>query len=332
MNRKVLTLPLLGLAFSMWGCAGNAKNTHAESASGLEGLEEQSPTPEAGPPPAEDVVQHAARPFTGYRPSDDRTFTDEELITFLASANAICVGERHDKVLDHYAELRLLQGLGARRRFRGFELGLGLEMVRISEQPTLAAYLEGKIDDDQFEELSGWRDEWGFPIQYYRPQLQFAAHHHVELLALGVERDLTKQVAASGMQSLSEQQSTLIPEIAENDPEHRALFDALMEGHPMEEGQADNFYDAQLIWDEKMAELGADWLSARSANRKLLIFAGTAHCHRNAIPARLARRTGLTVVSVLPIDGTTAQPISETPNTADERIQAGYDYQMLFSR
>lgn len=120
--------------------------------------------------------------------------------------------------------------------------------------------------------------------------------------------------------------------MGDSSAEHRALFDALMQDHPMEDGQTDNYYAAQLIWDEKMAELGAGWLNARSANRKLLIFAGTAHCHRTAIPARLARRTGLTVVSVLPIDGATPSPISSAPSSPDERILAGYDYQMLFSR
>ncbi len=332
MNRKVRHLPLLGLVIATWGCAGGTQGAHAESVSGLEALEEQKGAADAKPPPDEDVVFQAARPFSGYRPEDDRRFTDEELITFLASASAICVGERHDAVLDHYAELRLLQGLGARRRLRGFELGLGLEMVRIAEQPTLSAYSLGKIDVQEFEELSRWQEEWGFPIQYYSPQLEFAAHHHVELLSLGVERDLTKRIAASGLDSLDAKRTSGIPEMGADDPDHRALFDALMEGHPMEEGKADNFYAAQLVWDEKMAELGAEWLSARSANRKLLIFAGTAHCHKTAIPSRIARRTGLTVVSVLPVDGSNARPIADSPTTVDERILAGYDYQMLFSR
>lgn len=327
--KRELTIPLLlGLCLSSLGCTGGGNNKGAATA-GLEGIETEAPPPEDAPAPPEDVVEEAARPFSGYRPEDERTFTDEELITFLAAADAVCVGERHDQVLDHYAELRLLQGLGARREFRGFELGLAMEMVRSSEQPTLTAYEEGKLSDTEFEELSQWKTEWGFPIQYYRPQLRFAARSGVDLMGLGIDRELTRLVAESGLSGLTEHQARFVPEIDASDAEHRALFDSLMEGHPMKDGASDNYYAAQLIWDEKMAELSTDWLSGRSPGRKLLIFAGTAHCHRSAIPARIARRADFTVVSVLPVEGGASRPGSET---ADARIVAGYDYQMVFSR
>ncbi len=330
--RKLAQLSLL-LSFSgaSIACAGSG-SAPPTTVSGVQALDEEAATEEAGPAPDEDVVPSAARPFSGYRPADDRTFSDEEMLTFIASADAICIGERHTEVLDHYAELRLLHGLGARRELRGFELGLALEMVRTAEQPTLTALAEGKVDDEQFEELSNWKEEWGFPIQYYRPQLRFAAHHRVQLLGLGVDRELTREVAAQGISSLDDTKAASLPEFSPPDKEHRALFDGLMEGHPMESGQADNYYDAQLIWDEKMAELSSEWLVQRNSGRKLVIFAGTAHCHRTAIPARIARRTGLTVVSVLPIEGGSPKAISENPSTPDERMLAGYDYQMVFSR
>lgn len=331
--KRAVSVPLLfGLCLHSFGCAGGSSNSQGAATSGLEGLEGDKPPAEAPPAPPEDVVERAARPFSGYRPADGRTFTDEELITFLAAADAVCVGERHDQVLDHYAELRLLQGLGARREFRGFELGLAMEMVRISEQPTLIAYEEGKIDDAEFEDLSLWKTEWGYPIQYYRPQMRFAAESGVPLMGLGVDREVTQEVAESGLDSLTDEQARTLPEIDAENVEHRALFDSLMEGHPMKGDDADQYYAAQLIWDEKMAEVSADWLKARAPGRKLLIFAGTAHCHKSAIPSRIARRTGFTVVSVLPVAGGGARSISDAPESAEDRIVAGYDYQMVFSR
>lgn len=331
MKRAVSVTLHSGLCLLSIGCTGSTSNSQG-AASGIEALEEDKPQTQETPAPAEDVILQAARPFSGYRPADDRSFTDEELITFLASADAVCVGERHDQVLDHYAELRLLQGLGARREFRGFELGLAMEMVRSSEQPTLTAYEHGKITDAEFEDLSKWNDEWGYPIQYYRPQLDFAANHRVQLMGLGVDRELTRQVAETGVEGLTEQQARTLPEVDSSDEEHRALFDSLMQGHPMKSGAAENYYSAQLIWDEKMAELSAEWLNGRAPSRKLLIFAGTAHCHRSAIPARLARRTGFTVVSVLPVEGGVARSIPESKESAEDRFVSGYDYQMVFSR
>lgn len=332
MNREASIPLLLTLALSQLGCAGNAGNAEGANTAGLEGLEEQKQQVDDEPPPPEDVVEQAARPFSGYRPLDGRTFTDEELLTFLAAADAVCIGERHDQAIDHYAELRVLEGLGARREFRGFELGLAMEMVRSVDQPTLSAYELRKMGDLEFEQASNWKQEWGYPIQYYRPQLRFAADHGVQLLGLGVEKEVTHAVAQGGIAALDENQARALPEIDAEDKEHRALFDSLMEGHPMEPGTAENYYAAQLIWDEKMAELGAQWLSERAPGRKLLILAGGAHCHRSAIPARMARRTGITVVNILPVEGGSPRAVSEAPQSGEERLAAGYDYQMVFSR
>jgi uncharacterized iron-regulated protein len=282
--------------------------------------------------PDEDVVEKAARPFSGFRPADGATFTDEQLMTFLAAADAICIGERHDQVLDHYAQLRLLEGLSERRPLRGFELGLALEMVRKREQPTLDAYAQGRVSDEEFETLSGWETEWGYPIQFYRPQLRWAAEERVQLIALGVDRELTQRVAQVGLTGLKDKERSQVPEIGPASTEHRALFDGLMQGHPTEAGSKENYYQAQLVWDESMAHVSAGWLGERTPARKLLIMAGSAHCHRSAIPERLARRTGATVVSVLPVDGKPRQPPEGSASSTDERVIAGYDYQMVFSQ
>jgi uncharacterized iron-regulated protein len=282
--------------------------------------------------PREDVVVQAARPFSGYRPTDDKKFDEEALITFLASADAVCVGERHDEPLDHYAQLRVVEGFAQRRALRGFELGVGLEMVRQADQPALDAYLEGRLDDEDFEKASNWKGEWGFPIQYYRPTLQVARNERAGLVALGVARPLTRAVAEKGIDSLPEEKKRQVPELNRKSDEHRELFESLMQGHPMPHGKVDNYYEAQLIWDEKMAEEASHWLVARQPGRKLVILAGTAHCHRTAIPARLQRRTGLTVVSVIPVDDGAPRPLVERPTSAEEKMLAGYDYQMVFGQ
>lgn len=285
-----------------------------------------------GAPPSETVVLDAARPFSGHRPADGKNFDEEAILTFLASADAVCVGERHDNPLDHYAQWRVIQGFAERRAIRGFELGVALEMVRSEDQPALSSYGEGALTDDEFVGASRWESEWGFPIQFYRPQLQEARAQGASLLALGVARPLTRSVAMLGIEGLSDERRREIPEIDFEVTGHRELFESLMKGHPMEPGKLDNYYEAQLVWDEKMAESAGHWLQGRQPGRKLVILAGTAHCHRTAIPARLTRRTGLSVVSVLPVDRGAPVVVSETPATADERMVSGYDYQVIFGQ
>lgn len=324
-----LCLLLLTSAVS---CAGQSHEAHSAI-----GVTTEAELGNSDPPPVvvekevppEDVVNRAALPFSGYRVEDKLAMSDEEMLSRLASADAICIGERHDQPIDHYAQFRALSGFLERRKLRGFELAIGMEMVRDENQSILTAYQSGHLTDDAFEVASRWEQQWGFPIQFYRPQMRLALHHQVEMLALGVDQELTRQVAAGGIESLDDESWQELPEIDANNQEHRQLFDELMAGHPKDDSggsSLDNYYSAQLIWDEAMAEKSAAWLKARAPARKLLIFAGVAHCHRSAIPSRIERRGTLEVVSLLPVpDGEVRQAKGD-----HARLVAGYDYQMVF--
>jgi len=283
-------------------------------------------------PPPETVVSDSASSFQGFRAADGKLLSEEEMLTYVAAADAICVGERHDHVLDHFAQLRLIEGMDERRAMRGFELGLGLEMVRSRFQEELRAYSQGHLKDEEFETEVKWAAEWGVPVQYYRPQMRAALDAKGTLLALGVKRSLTQAVAERGLDALPEEKRAHVPELDEGDSQHRELFESLMEGHggdhKMSDASVDNYYQAQLIWDESMAHRAADWLEGHQPVRKLVILAGRAHCHRSAIPRRLERRGNFRVLSVLP-QGTGA-PI--TPESEEGKLASGYDFQMVFGK
>lgn len=276
--------------------------------------------------PPEDVVVKAARPFMGYRPADDRTFSAESLLTHLAAADAICVGEQHDDPADHYAQLRAIEGLLDRRRMRGFELGVGLEMVRARYQRQLSMADRVAILGDELEEEVEWQREWGFPFQYYRPQLLWAWEGGADLLALGVDRDLTRDVARNGLGGVSAEHARALPELDLEVEEHRQLFDQMMTEHPSSHGGStdmDNYYAAQVVWDEAMAALSADWLSDAAPMRKLIVLAGVGHCHKTAIPGRIERRGRFDAVSVLPMN-------DETEYAERRAMAAAYDYHLVF--
>jgi uncharacterized iron-regulated protein len=63
----------------------------------------------------------------------------------------------------------------------------------------------------------------------------------------------------------------------------------------------ENLYAAQTTWDETMAQTSSDWLSSNDPAARLVVLAGLAHCHQSAIPRRITRRTGIPVLSVMPI-------------------------------
>jgi hypothetical protein len=43
------------------------------------------------------------------------------------------------------------------------------------------------------------------------------------------------------------------------------------------------------------------WLNAAGSDAQALVFAGSVHCHESAIPRCITRRTGVPIVSLLPI-------------------------------
>jgi len=273
----------------------------------------------------DDVVAKAAADLSGYRNLDRASLELEATLTHLASADAICIGERHDDAGDHYAELRTVQGLLDRRTVRGFELGIGLEMVRQAYAPVLERYIDGGLADADLEQGLQFQSEWGYDFSYYQPVLHAAQVQFAELLPLGVPRDLTRDIAEKGLAGINPNQRRVLPELDLDVPEHRALFDSMMTKHPGTAGPdtLDRFYEAQVVWDESMADRAAAWLSQRYPGRKLVILAGAAHCHPSAIPARIKRRAAFTVVSVLP------RAKDEAPDAARQRLVREYDYLLV---
>jgi uncharacterized iron-regulated protein len=64
--------------------------------------------------------------------------------------------------------------------------------------------------------------------------------------------------------------------------------------------RAERIYSVQVLWDETMAEVASAWLAAAS-DRRMIILAGSGHCHDSAIVRRMQRRGIGQVVSVRPL-------------------------------
>lgn len=305
-TRRLLSCALLPLSL---GCAGARRESEQPIGRSVDppaalapGETDPSAVQERGPAPPEDILAQHAAPIRGRRNVDARDFEYESLMTHLAEADVICFGERHDDPSDHFAELMMTHSLLERRTIRGFELGLGLEMVRTFNQPALDQFLAGQLDEDELVLQTNWDREWGFPIQYYRPQMREVLVQGGSLRALGVPREVTRKVAEKGLAGLDDNERRALPQLATDDTRHRSLFDAMMQEHPGAEGAAlDRYYLAQVIWDESMAALASAWVEQVQPGRKLLIFAGAAHCHPSGIPSRIKKRGSASVVSVLPI-------------------------------
>ncbi len=229
---------------------------------------------------------------------DSRTagvLTEAELFDVLAEFDVIHVGEKHDEALHHKVQASVLAGLHARRP----DLVVGLEMLDITQQDTLDAYLDGSMSESEFAEF--WKKAWGFDFAIYRPILDYAKSNGVPVRALNAPRAVVSQVARGGLDSLTPEQRALIPAnvVKSEDPRYVEFLRKSFEGHgPMPPEVLEKMMLAQAVWNETM---GNSVARAAEGGRPVLVVAGTGHMiFGGGIPESVRRRAPLSQKVVLP--------------------------------
>jgi len=225
-----------------------------------------------------------------FRLPEGDPITLTQLLSDLDTARVIFVGESHDQIEHHQIQLRMIDGLMA----KGKDVVIGMEMFEKSQQATLDRWSQGLLTEEEFLEESQWEKTWGMDNELYKGILDAAKTHHLKILGLNIPRDWVRTVAENGLQGLSAEIKKLLPEMDLANRHHRAYIATIFKGH--EEGSAKalkNFYEAQCLWDEGMAQSLSEFLESPQANGKtVLVFSGSGHIVFGfGIPDRLYRRT-----------------------------------------
>jgi uncharacterized iron-regulated protein len=221
----------------------------------------------------------------------------DAFIEALAGRRVVFVGEQHDRYEQHLNQLEIICRLLA----GGDQLAIGAEFFQQSYQAALDDYVAGAIDLDGLLERSSYFSNWGFDFRLYAPILRFARAHHLAVVALNIPSAVSRAVAQGGFGALSEAQRRWVPaDIDRSDADYRKRLRAVFEQHPEKaRGSFEHFVDAQLLWDEAMAERAARYLRDHP-HKGLVVLAGVGHiAFGSGIPNRLARRVDATMVTVL---------------------------------
>lgn len=215
------------------------------------------------------------------------------VLSALHEADIVYLGETHDSLADHEAQLEILQALWE----RGEPIALAMEMFQRPYQSFLDAYVAGEIDEAELIEKSQYEQRWGFPWEYYAPLLHFARANQLPVLALNTPTEITARVAREGLKSLPPEAFNYIPPLTEIDTAN-AAYRQRMESiyqHHAGHGSAlsfENFFAAQVLWDETMAEGVARFRQAHPGIQ-VAVLAGQGHVvFGHGIPDRVARRLG----------------------------------------
>jgi uncharacterized iron-regulated protein len=237
---------------------------------------------------------------------DSRRVTLADLIPDLLTRRIVIVGEQHTDESHHRAQLQVIQALVE----AGAKVAVGLEMFRQDSQGALDRWTTGDISPREFETI--YYDNWNYPWAAYRPIFEYARAQKIPMIGLNVARDITRQVARDGFQSLSEEQRGQLSDVACNiDEEYmhyiRSVYGAHTHGHM----NFTFFCEAQMVWDSAMAVHALGYLKAHP-DATVVILTGVGHAQKGAVPRQIQLRSPVPVAVFLP-----EVPGSIDPKTVD---------------
>ena len=227
--------------------------------------------------------------------NSDQTSTQqassEKGLDVMAEAD-VYLGERHDSQADHAAQLEIIQAMHRRNP----NLAIALEMFQRPFQAPLDQYIAGEIDEATLVQNTEYEQRWGFPWELYAPILRYAKQHQIKVLALNTPSEVSHKIARSGLESLEGDELKFIPAPTEIDQTNQAYRDFVGQAFGAHGSHGnfnfDNFFAAQVTWDETMAERVAQFRRAQPQTQ-VIVLAGQGHViYGYGIPDRVKRRLG----------------------------------------
>jgi uncharacterized iron-regulated protein len=219
-----------------------------------------------------------------------------------AKAQVVLVGERHANPEDHQLQLRILNNLADMHP----DLVVGIEWLESGAQKECDRLSKGELSTKQFAVEVEWSRKWGHNYAAYEPIFAQIKKRRLKLVALNSPVGIVRQIARSGIASLSAaQRNQLPPAMQLDDPDYLKYISDQFKGHGVISKQAqENFLAAQVARDETMAFRFAGALSPwLQSGKHGVLFVGRGHLEMGlGLAPRLERRLpGVKKLVVLPL-------------------------------
>jgi uncharacterized iron-regulated protein len=210
-----------------------------------------------------------------------------KLIPELSYHQVVFIGEQHPRFDHHLNQLAIIRGLYPIHS----DLVIGVEFFQQPFQRYLDQYIAGELSTAELLDKTEYYDRWRYDFRLYAPILEFAQDNHIPIVALNVPTELIQKVGRDGLKGLSKKERAQIPsDIDYSDEGYVDRLKKVFEDHPQYFGEFETFYEAQLVWDETMAESAANYLKGRPGAH-MVVLAGNGHlAYGSGIPERFNRR------------------------------------------
>jgi uncharacterized iron-regulated protein len=255
-------------------------------------------------------------------PQPQQTYTNQQILQQLVKAKVVYLGETHDSAEDHQAQLKIIREMHRQNR----KIAIAMEMFQRPFQGAIDSYLAGKLTEEELVDRTEYDRRWRFPWETYAPFLRFAKENQLPVLALNTPSEVTRKVATQGLESLTTEDEKYIPPVSEirtDNAEYRQMLLEVYQQH-QKAGQGNSraferFLQAQVLWDETMAEKIAEFVKA-NPDYQVIVLAGKGHIiYGYGIPSRVERRLGTGKVKARSVLFSSPQnpPLSADKRNAD---------------
>ncbi len=225
----------------------------------------------------------------------------ESIIKAISLKQIIYVGEKHDEYSHHLAQLEIIKGLHQ----MGKKIAIGLEMFERSSQEAIDDYLNGNINEKEFLKKTQWLSRWSYDYHLYKPIIDYAYKNRLKVVALNADSEIAKKVARKGSASLDDKEKNAIAkELNFSDERYKKWLKKAYEIHKNTEiKDFESFCQAQIIWDETMAESIVNFLKAYP-DYQMVVLAGNGHfVYGYGIPKRVMRRANISGAVIISGEG-----------------------------
>jgi len=210
------------------------------------------------------------------------------LIENIKNSKVVFVGENHPLYSHHINQLKIIKALYKNDK----NIAIGMEMFQEPFQKYLDLFIEGKIDEKEMLKKTEYLKRWGYDYNLYRPILLYARKHKIKIVALNIKKEISQRVAKEGIDTLERIESKrILKSLDFTNEKYKNYIKEIFEGHAKKKFKDfENFYYAQILWDETMAKNIVKFLKSHP-DFQMVVLAGNGHLRYGyGIPDRVKRR------------------------------------------
>lgn len=231
------------------------------------------------------------------RATDRSEVTRNDFLRDLKSARVIFIGELHDRIGHHKAQLSILRALSK----DATPVAIGLEMFRKDGQDALDRWTGGNYPVSDFRR--DFDRQWSM-WDKYQEIFDYARQERLRMVGLNIPREISSKVARNGFDALPKEQRQALGDVrCVVNPEYSQFIRQALGGHGGHGESYLFFCEAQMLWDTMMARHLVEFLKANPYHR-VVVLAGSGHAWKFGIPRQLLEQMEVSYRVVLPeVDG-----------------------------